>query len=335
MASQINGAVTFAEGLLQRRRDSLAAGQAEGYSEEFLMDIFLQITALERAVRKLHDLPPNDARHVIEEMIPDTSKDVQRDLRRVLCSLQEGIPEEDSELAQEPILALESDNTHVGQTTNLPVIEAGVTRHETTTFELLEHLYNVLQTLNAQGVKSLLVLDYDETLVSNFNTIKQLIESMIGFLPSEVNGLFNQAIQDAHLNRKESDDTTYLYPENIAILNQIAAFENVEVFVLTKRNAEGVEEVRTLFAEIGIPNIPVIGTIREDTSTVEKSVIIRGLVTQLGSQVIHYAEDSEPHRLAVVEELGNSGLEVHIHEVDLKAQVSTSAYEWVMQKFAQ
>jgi len=104
------------------------------------------------------------------------------------------------------------------------------------------------------------------------------------------------------------------------------------VVILTKRNPEGVSEIRDLLQPV-LSGVRIIGTINADGDTVEKSIIARDLVQSTDAKVLHFLEDSEPHRLAMEREFKDDPIEMHIYEVCLKTQLVGPIVERLMSMY--
>jgi hypothetical protein len=189
--------------------------------------------------------------------------------------------------------------------------------HQGTTYDFIDRLVvDDRQTVVAVGL--------DDTLITSIESAVNQLMAMTGLaLHRQISAFVEETIATSDL-QKVTDFPDTVVPINLDRLAKYNALDNVKVVVITKRNPEGLAEITPLLRSI-LPGVEIIGTINADGETVKKSVVMRDLARATGAEVLHFADDSEPHRQDVEHEFQNDQIELHIYEVDLKAQLIAPA----------
>ena len=160
--------------------------------------------------------------------------------------------------------------------------------------------------------KTLVVLDFDETLVTLASTVRLFVGKAVCSDDALALGMADSNVRHAARN--------LITPTNLGVLNELAAMPNVKVVVVTRRDATGAQNARDFLAAEGIEDVEVIGTVDSNMVATPKGDIVAHLVTEHHAEVVHFADDGDYNRNSV-EASCPADFELHLYELDLLRQV--------------
>lgn len=299
--------IAFTQDLLARRKSSLLNDATTPAQRSDLVKV---LEALCFAMSVLRYSPDRALDHLKDMQSKTNHSDSKRDLQRIIDLFDSGFRPRSNSIQR-----------------------AKIHRTKDSTFNVIEELLG--KCINESNI--LIVFDWDETLMSSFDNCWMQLESMVDGmddkLRSQLKDTMNRTIETSNLVNRSG----IISPSNIEYLRHLNDLPNVAVKIISKRNAEGVDEINKILRGMSIPDIEVIGTIGVDGSNIEKSVIISNLARDLKVNKIHFVDDSEPHLRALEELYSNIETEVeniYMYEVDLKAQILTPAVSHLMRVFS-
>jgi uncharacterized protein with GYD domain len=309
-ANILDEAIKFLDGKIERRELNLSPDVIALIGDRGRRDVEDSITKLKNA-RQLLEHMGTDARAIFED------EEFRQEMGDELFTI-------DQALAMMRTADLEAETPDSDDT-----IVPHSQRHRCTT-------YDFINELEVDDRPTLIALDLDETLMTSIqNAMAQLVAmvdgSVDGSVDGQIRGSIMRTIRTSNLQQVDGFPDKVV-PTNLVRLVELNALSNVMVVVITKRNPDGVAEITPLLRSI-LPGVQIIGTINADGETVGKSMVIRNMTRTIQAEVIHFADDSEPHRQEVEIEFQDDEIELHVYEVDIKAQLTAPVVDLLMAMF--